>query len=159
MELEDKDFPRLSELFLMILVAVLLQSERNDISPWVCLRGDIVCFEGFPGPSSKESACKAGDAGLNPGWGRSPGGGHGNPLQYSYLENTMDRGAWWATAHAVTELDTTDLAHMHTLCLEKSPPHYLSNWFITLDVLTHRQWLKQDTDMSTVTTRRNIKVS
>ena len=36
------------------------------------------------------------------GWGRSPGGGHGNPLEYSCLENPMDRGAWWATAHRVT---------------------------------------------------------
>ena len=37
------------------------------------------------------------DLGLIPGWGRSPGGGHGNPLQYSCLENPMDRGAWWAS--------------------------------------------------------------
>ena len=47
------------------------------------------------------------DAGLIPGLGRSPGGGHGNPLQYSCLENPMDRGAWWATAHGVTESDMT----------------------------------------------------
>ena len=39
------------------------------------------------------------DAGSVPGWGRSPGGGHGNPLQYSCLENSMDRGAWWAAVH------------------------------------------------------------
>ena len=38
-----------------------------------------------------------------PGLGRSPGGGHGNPLQYSCLENPMDRGAWWATVHGVTK--------------------------------------------------------
>ena len=52
--------------------------------------------------SGKESACNAGDAGdlgSVPGWGRSPGGGHGNPLQYSCLENPIDRGAWWATVH------------------------------------------------------------
>ena len=52
--------------------------------------------------SSKESTCNAGnagDAGLIPGLGRSPGGGHGHPLQYSGLENSMDRGAWWATVH------------------------------------------------------------
>ena len=42
----------------------------------------------------KESACNAGDAGSIPGSGRSPGGGNGNPLQYSCLENSMDRGAW-----------------------------------------------------------------
>ena len=48
------------------------------------------------------------DAGSNPGLGRSPGGGNGNPLQCSCLENPMDRGAWWATAHGVAkELDTT----------------------------------------------------
>ena len=41
------------------------------------------------------------DAGLIPGSGRSPGGGHGNPLQYSCLENPMDREAWWATVHSV----------------------------------------------------------
>ena len=43
------------------------------------------------------------DAGLIPGSGRSPGGGHGNPLQYSCLENPMDREAWWATVHRVTK--------------------------------------------------------
>ena len=40
--------------------------------------------------------------------GRSPGGGNGNPLQYPFLENPMDRGAWWATVHRVAELDTTE---------------------------------------------------
>ena len=50
------------------------------------------------------------DVGLIPGSGRSPGGGHSNPLQYSRLENPMDRGAWQATAHGVTELDTTEAA-------------------------------------------------
>ena len=44
--------------------------------------------------SGKESACSAGDAGLIPGLGRSPGEGNGYPVQYSYLENPMDRGAW-----------------------------------------------------------------
>ena len=43
------------------------------------------------------------DTGSNPGWGRSPGGGYGNPLQYSCLDNPMDRGAWWATVHRVTK--------------------------------------------------------
>ena len=44
------------------------------------------------------------DEGLTPGLGRSPGGGHGNPLQYSCVENSMDRGAWWATVHGVTRV-------------------------------------------------------
>ena len=49
-----------------------------------------------------------------PGWGRSPGGGHGNPLRYSCLENPMDRGAWWAMVHRVTWVrhDWGDLARM-----------------------------------------------
>ena len=49
----------------------------------------------------KESACSAGDLGLISGLGRSPEEGNGNPLQYSCLENSMDRGAWWATVHGV----------------------------------------------------------
>ena len=58
--------------------------------------------------SGRESACQAGDTDSIPGWGSSPGEGNGNPLQYSCLENPMDRGAWWATVHRVTkELDTT----------------------------------------------------
>ena len=63
---------------------------------------------GFPGGSGgKESACNAGDAGSIPGSGGSPGGGNDNLLQYSCLENPMDRGAWQATVHGATELDTT----------------------------------------------------
>ena len=46
------------------------------------------------------------DTGSIPGSGRSPGGGHGNPLQYSCLENPMDRGAWWATVHNVLKSQT-----------------------------------------------------
>ena len=46
------------------------------------------------------------DAGSIPGPGRSPGEGHGNPLQYSHLENPMDRGAWWASVPEVAESDT-----------------------------------------------------
>ena len=62
---------------------------------------------GLPGCSdSKESACSAGELGSIPGLGRSPGGGHGNPLQYSCLENPMDRGAWWATVHGVAKCQT-----------------------------------------------------
>ena len=62
---------------------------------------------GFPGASdSKESIYNAGDLGSIPGSGRSPGEGNGNPLQYSYLENSMDRGAGWATVQGVSKSQT-----------------------------------------------------
>ena len=62
------------------------------------------CFVGFPDDSAvKKSACNTGDAGSILGSGRSPGGGHGNPLQYSCQENPIDRGAWWATVYGVSK--------------------------------------------------------
>ena len=68
---------------------------------------------GFPGGlEGKESACNAGDPGSIPGSGRSPGGGNGNPIQYSCLENPMDRGAWQATVQGVTE-SWTRLSDQH----------------------------------------------
>ena len=71
---------------------------------------------GFPGVSNgKESTHNAGDPGLYPGLGRSPGEGHGKPLQHSCLENPMDREAWQATVHGGhKETDTTErLPHIH----------------------------------------------
>ena len=59
---------------------------------------------GFPGSSAgKESACNVGDLGLIPELGRSPGGGHANPLQYSFLENPMDSGAQQVRVHGVAK--------------------------------------------------------
>ena len=61
----------------------------------------------FPSSSNgKESACSVGDLGSIPGLERTPGEGHGNPLQYSCLDNSMDREAWWATVHVVTKSQT-----------------------------------------------------
>ena len=74
-------------------------------------------FLGFPGGSdSKQSACNVGDLGLIPGLGRSPGKGNSYPLQYCGLENSMDRGTWWATVHGVTKSQTqlSDF-HFHTI--------------------------------------------
>ena len=62
----------------------------------------------FGGSDSKESACSVGDPGLIPGSGRSPQEGHGYLFQYSCLENSMDRGTWWATVHGVAESDMTE---------------------------------------------------
>ena len=75
-----------------------------------------ICIRGFPaGSDGKESACNARDLGSIPGLGRSPGEGKGYSLQYSGLENSMDRGAWRAIVHWVTK-SWTELSdqHFHT---------------------------------------------
>ena len=64
------------------------------------------------GSDGKESTCNAGDLGSVPGSGRSPREGNGNPLQYSCLENSMDRGAWWAIVHGVRKSQTR-LSDLH----------------------------------------------
>ena len=67
----------------------------------------ITIKPGFLGGSNgKESACNAGDLGSIPGSGISPGERSGNPLQYSCLENSMDREAWWVTVHGVAKSRT-----------------------------------------------------
>ena len=71
-------------------------------------KGPLTTVWGFPWLSDKNLPANAGDAGLIPGCGTSPGEGNGNPFQYSCLENAMDRGAWWAVVHGVTkESDVT----------------------------------------------------
>ena len=71
-------------------------------------------YMGFPYDSDgKESAGNAGEWNSFPGSGRSPRGGNGNPLQYSYLENPMNRGAWWATDHGIAK-SWTGLSNSHT---------------------------------------------
>ena len=78
--------------------------------------------------TSKESACIAGVVGSITGSSRSPGGGNGNPLQYSCLENPMDRGAWQVTVHGVTKSET---------CLKRlSIPETNSTFLILLLNLT-----------------------
>jgi len=79
---------------------------------WICHSSSTIyivlaLYLGFPGSlDSKESACSVGDMGSIPGLRRSPGEGNGNPLQYCYLENSMDRGAWWAPVHGVAKSRT-----------------------------------------------------
>ena len=75
---------------------------------YMCVRVYIYALYG--GASGKEPACQCRRhkrCRFNPWVGRSPGGGHGNPLQYSCLENPMDRGARWAAVYRVAESDTT----------------------------------------------------
>ena len=73
-----------------------------EMGMWLCLM--LICLKGFSGGSdSKEYACNAGDLGAIPGSGRSSGEEHGNPLQYSCLENLMGRGAWWAPVHGIAK--------------------------------------------------------
>ena len=73
-------------------------------------------FKGFPRSSvGKESACNAGDLGSITGSGRSPGEGNGNQLQYSCLENPMNRGAWQAAVHEVVRVG-------HDLVTKPPPP-------------------------------------
>ena len=87
---------------------------------WMMMHCVCICREthmGFPGGSdSKESACSAGYSGSVLRLGRYPGEGNGNPLQYSSLENSMDRGAWQATYSpwGHKESDTTEHSGIHT---------------------------------------------
>ena len=75
--------------------------------PWKIDRLPTPVFLGFPGGSDgKNSPCNAEDLGSIHDLGRSLRGGHGNPLQYSCLENPWDRGAWWATVHGITKSQT-----------------------------------------------------
>ena len=77
---------------------------------------------GFPNRSvSKESACSAGDLGLIPGSGGSPGEGNSNSLQYFRLEKPMDKGAWWSTIHEITRIGRDFTTH--------PPPQYIMNSF------------------------------
>ena len=70
----------------------------------------VTCPARSPGDSVvKHPPASIGDAGLLPGLGRYPEGGHGNPLQYSYLENRIDRGAWQATVHRVAKSEVTKM--------------------------------------------------
>ena len=97
----------------MILVPLDVAAQQN----FKMISHYIVLLFYTTSSNGKESACNAGDQGLIPGLGRSSGEGNGNPLQYSYLENFMDRGAWWATVCGVAKSWTrlsSSLAHTHT---------------------------------------------
>ena len=101
----------------------------------MCIYMYIYIYMGFPGGSDgKESACNAGDRGLIPRLGRSPGKGNGNPFGFSCLENPMDRGAWLAIVHWVanswTQLsDYESESESHAVVSNSLQPHGLySPW-------------------------------
>ena len=104
-----------------------MKEEAVFVFVFVLLFGYIIL--GFTGGSAgKESVCNARDLGLIPGLGRSPGEGNGNPLQYSCLENPMDRGAWRATTRGVSRV-SHDLA-------TKPPPKTLTK---TVEIMRVRE--------------------
>ena len=83
---------------------------------WDPFNFNSLTWEGFPRAlDGKESTCNAGDLGLIPGLGRSPGGEHGNPFKYSCLENHMDRGAWQATVQRIRK-SQRQLSDFHFHC-------------------------------------------
>ena len=93
------------ELFNSLLTSVLLTLMSNGVISSV---NQLYGNRGFPGGSVvKNPSANTGDVSLIPGLGRSPGEENGNPLQYSCLENPMDRGAWWAIVHGVTKESNT----------------------------------------------------
>ena len=96
-------FPFLLCLSFLFFSAICKTSLDNSLS--FCISFSFGWFWSWPSlvTEVKESSHNAGGLGLFPGSGRSPGKGNGNPLQYSCLENPMDRGAWWATDHWVVK--------------------------------------------------------
>jgi len=103
-------------LFVLVLKSSLVWPMQAPQAALVFFNMFPSFSEDFPHSSvGKESACNAGDLGSILGSGRSPGGGNGNPLQYSCLENSMDRGAWWATVHGVakSQMQLSDLAQLY----------------------------------------------
>ena len=85
-------------------ISQVRQKERRQLADLcVCVCGVCVYVCALVGFPHKESAC---NAGVIPGSGRSPGGGHGNLLQFSCLENPTDREAWWAIVHGVVKRQT-----------------------------------------------------
>ena len=100
-------------IFQNVLFKTLFQIHHRILSDSIYFTKHLLrVFLGFPGGSDgKEPVRNAGDPGSIPGLGGSPGEGNGTTLQYSCLENPMDRGAWWATVHGVAQSDMTEQFH------------------------------------------------
>ena len=102
----DEDFPGPVELYYPDLTQVE-EFGSPTLAAGSSRNWEALCPRGFPGSSEgKASACNVGDLGLIPRSGRVPEEGNGNPLQYPWLENSMGRGAWWATVHGIAKSQT-----------------------------------------------------
>ena len=148
--LENKTYDFLSHTQYLLSVYILFIYYFYILTLWIFTDPMSLCFfnciklpviSGFPGGSDGEESASPGgasgknplasagdvrDVGLIPGLGRSLEGGHGNPFQWSCLENPMDRGAWQAAVLKVAQSDTSDLAHTY----HKSFQFYVHIWMI-----------------------------
>ena len=128
-------YPEKQRISTQLVKKIHLQCRRPWFNSWVkkiCWRRDrppTPVFLDFPdGSDGKESTCSAGNLRSIPELGSYPGGGHGNPLQYSCLENPMDKGAWWVTIQGLQRVrHQLKGLSMHTLqgiwnCHEKNMP-------------------------------------
>ena len=118
-----------------ILAYLSYYSGRSILTP---TDGQLLCSDG------KESTCNAGDLGLIPGSGRTPGEGNGNPLQYSCLENPMDRGAWWATVHWVAKSQMTErltLSLTFYFVLDPILFYFFKNFTFSVPFPYHFPWI------------------
>ena len=97
----DLDLKKINNTSISNVLNVLLLDDFNTLILLLINDDYIINYMGFP--DSKESACSVGFSGSIPESGKSPGAGNGYPLQYSCLENSMDRGAWWATVYGVAK--------------------------------------------------------
>ena len=112
-KLKSQGLKEVSSIISQISVTAFNISVLLKVHDIIILLGFIFCVLGFSGDSDgKQSVCNAEEPGSIPGSGRSPGEGNGNPLQYSCLENSMDRRAWWATVHGVAK-NWTQLRDFH----------------------------------------------
>ena len=99
------------KLIMVIKKYIILRKNSKLFYKFVSVL-QVCCLPG--GSDCKEPARNAGDVGSDPGWGRSPGEGDSYPLQYSCLENCVDRGAWWAAVHGVAKSRTRLRKEQHT---------------------------------------------
>ena len=120
----------------LVSFSMLVTTTASVVSIFFLLLFSLPLFRFPQWLSNKESNYNAGDTGLTPGSGRSPGGGHSNSLPCFCLENPMDRGIWWATVHGVARSQTRQKwqhARMHAL------PLYAQECFNHFDGIT--QWV------------------